>query len=110
MRMRARNCSVFVSGKICTALLLGLLLIMIMPVGYVTIARHVAAGAPQAPLFTAIDLHPSGFLESHGIGISGAEQVGYGAGPATVGHTHALLWRGGAMKMVDLHPSESDFG
>ena len=36
--------------------------------------------------------------------------MGYGAGRATEGRTHALLWRGSAASAVDLHPSESDFG
>jgi len=48
----------------------------------------------------AVDLQPSGFYGSTASGASGAEQVGYG-GPWT--QTHALLWRGNARNLVDLH-------
>ena len=64
--------------------------------------------SPESPTgtlsFTAIDLNPSGFVESWASGISGGQQVGDGSGPATGGQVHALLWRGSGASVVDLHP------
>ena len=113
--MRTGNRSGPAVGKISIALLVGVVVTaMVVLGGGGALGQQVAPSPPQAPTpappFTAIDLNPSGFDESHGMDISGGEQVGYGAGPATGGHTHALLWRGSAASVVDLHPSNSDFG
>jgi hypothetical protein len=53
---------------------------------------------------SAVDLHPPGFTETKAAGVSGASQVGWGFGSATIGLTHALLWNGTAGSVVDLHP------
>src|SRR5438105_6755412 len=103
--MRVGIRSVLPLGKISRVLLLGVApIVMVVPGTEVAFSPRVAASAAQAPLFTAIDLNPSGFDESHGSGISGGEQVGYGSGPATGGNIHALLWHGSAANAVDLHP------
>ncbi len=94
------------AGEICTALLLAVPVAMVIPGGDVALSQN--ASGPQAPLFTAIDLTPSGFTVSRAFGTSGAEQVGSGAGPATGYQTHALLWRGSAANVVDLNPSGFD--
>ena len=59
----------------------------------------------QAATYSYTDLNPSGFEGSYGQGISGSQQVGFGYGPATGGHVHALLWSGTASSFVDLNPS-----
>lgn len=98
--MRVGTCSVMTASKIWAVLLLGVVLFaLVIPNG--------RGAHAQVPLFTAIDLNPSGFSFSVAEGISGGRQVGYGYGPA-VGHPgqpHALLWRGSAASVVDLHPS-----
>jgi hypothetical protein len=59
--------------------------------------------AAQASLYTAIDLHSSGFDSSIAIGVSGGQQVGYGVPPASDGH-QGLLWRGSAASKLNLNP------
>src|SRR5262245_61405655 len=73
----------------------------------VVLAAVVLGGVPPraAAEYIAIDLHPSGFTSSEAFGVSGGQQVGVGAGPATGGQIHALLWTGSAASVVDLHPS-----
>lgn len=62
---------------------------------------------------SAIDLNPSGFLTSEGLGISAGRQVGTGRGSVATGNQdHALLWVGTAASVVDLHaflPSPLDW-
>jgi hypothetical protein len=53
---------------------------------------------------SVVDLHPNGFLFSVASGVSGAGQVGAGAGPITGNEQHALLWNGTPESVVDLHP------
>ena len=48
--------------------------------------------------YIAVDLNPSGFTESGGLGTSGTQQVGWG-------NSHALLWNGSAASYVNLNPS-----
>lgn len=93
------------AGKICTTLLLGVVPIALVIPGSGVAFSQSTPGA-QAPLFTAIDLNPSGFSFSMAEGISGGQQVGNGYGPAAghPGQPHALLWRGNASSVVDLHP------
>ncbi len=92
-------------GKICTALLLGMVPVaLVIPGSDVAFGQAGTAAEAQAPLFTAIDLTPSGFTDSHALGISGGQQAGDAwVTPATA--THALLWRGSAASVVDLNPS-----
>jgi hypothetical protein len=78
---------------------------IVVPGSHVALNDAAAGIAAAPPLFTAIDLNPSGFIESWASGTSGGLQVGYGYGPATGGYGHALLWRGSAQSVVDLHPS-----
>ena len=107
VRMLARLRSVLLSGKICMALLLGVVAVaMVIPGSNVAFSQPGPGTVPQVPLFTAIDLHPSGFYSSEALGISGGQQVGYGI-PLTSRDRahHALLWRGSADSVVDLHPS-----
>lgn len=52
---------------------------------------------------SVVDLNPSGFFDSHALGVAAGRQVGYGVMSGT-GATHALLWNGGtADSVVDLH-------
>jgi len=60
---------------------------------------------PATADYTAVILHPSGFDWSEAYGISDGQQVGAGAGTATGGSSHALLWSGTADSYVDLNPS-----
>jgi len=105
--MRVGIRSVFSAGNICIALLLG-----VMPVATVTSNDEVALGQygaeaeTQAPTFTAIDLHPTGWAYSYATGISGDEQAGDVWVPYfQTGTVHAALWRGNAASMVKLHPN-----
>jgi hypothetical protein len=52
-----------------------------------------------------VDLTPSGFDTSVAEGAGGGQQAGFGSGPATGSHDHALLWTGSATSVVNLHPS-----
>lgn len=59
---------------------------------------------------SVVDLHPSWLAESQAFATSGEQQVGRGSGPTTgtvrgFQASHALLWRGSAASVVDLHPS-----
>ena len=92
-------------GKSGARVLLGMALIAtIVPRGEVAISQSGSGTPAQAALFTAIDLHPSGFSSSQALGTSGGDQVGY-ACRSDSGGCHALLWRGSAASLVDLHPS-----
>lgn len=100
--MRSR----FATSKILKALLLGVVPIALaIPAGEVAFSQSATWSVARGPLFTAIDLNPSGFVESWATGASEGRQVGYGYGPATGGYGHALLWHGTAASAVDLHPS-----
>jgi hypothetical protein len=58
---------------------------------------------------SAVDMNPtnlSGFTDSSGLGISGAQQVGWGRGPGTSENNHAMLWTGAANTAVDLNPTD----
>jgi hypothetical protein len=63
----------------------------------------IASRASAAVTYEAKLLYPIG--GSRGFAASGASQVGLGAGPATGGQVHALLWSGSAASAVDLHPA-----
>lgn len=82
-------------------------IVLVAPGGEEALSQTGTVTVTQAPLFTAIDLTPSGF-DSHALGTSGGEQVGYGSGPATGVQIHALLWRGSAASVVDLNPNGFD--
>jgi hypothetical protein len=56
-----------------------------------------SGGSVTPAQYVAIDLNSSGYAGTTGYGIGGREQVGDGNG-------HALLWRGSASSVVDLHP------
>ena len=102
---------VVLPGKISTALLLvaGFIALAI-PGNDVALGQSSTGTVAQAPLFTAIDLNPSGFCSSTAGGVSGGQQVGTSnpwgdckpGGPNEP--IHALLWRGSATSVVDLHP------
>src|SRR2546428_1401926 len=104
--MRVGTRAGLISGKICMALLLGMLLVaMMFPRSDVAFGQTGTETAAKAPLFKAIDLNSPGFTYSEAFGTSDGKQVGVGSGSATNGQDHALLWRGSADSMVDLHPS-----
>lgn len=90
------------AGKICTALLLGVVPIaLVIPCGHVAFSQ--GGTGSRHPLYMTIDLHPSGFISSEALGVSGGQQVGVGT---TEGDKdHALLWRSSAASVVDLLPS-----
>ncbi len=56
----------------------------------------------QAVSYTVIDLNPTGFINTRGLGSGGSQQVGYGT---IGGKTHAVLWNGSSSGYVDLHPA-----
>jgi probable HAF family extracellular repeat protein len=66
-------------------------------------AFTLGAAQPAAAQFITIDLHASGFTISEATGVGGGQQIGWGAGPATDGWSHELLWSGTAENAVDLH-------
>ena len=57
----------------------------------------------MAPLESFVDLNPAGYDSSTGVGIGGAQQVGYGNLPG--GNSQALLWTWYAASAVDLNPA-----
>jgi hypothetical protein len=63
------------------------------------------ARAGQGDTYVAVDLTPTGFVESQAVGASNGAQVGFGLGASTFGAEHALLWTGTAASAVDLHPA-----
>src|SRR6266513_1924124 len=93
------------SGKIGRTLLLGIALALATPSGDVALGQSNPESQTGTPSFVAVDLLPRGFTDSGAYGISGGQQVGDGSGQATLGHTHALLWRGHAVGVVDLTPA-----
>ena len=58
----------------------------------------------RAVNYTATLLHPDGFINTNGSGVSNASQVGSGHHAGFNGF-HALLWTGSAANFVDLHPA-----
>ena len=78
--MRVGIRAVFISCKICKALLLGVVVIaMVMPSSDVAFSQSSNGTAAQDRLFTAIDLTPSGATDSQAWDISGGQQVWGGA-------------------------------
>jgi len=63
------------------------------------------ARAGQGDTYVAVDLTPTGFVQSQAAGASNGAQVGFGFGASTFGAEHALLWSGIAASAVDLHPA-----
>lgn len=98
-RIRIGICGGLRFSKIRTHPLLALVLAALVGFGSDGALGQNAGIAAQAPLYTAIDLHPNGFFRSGASSVSGGEQVGVGY---TVGdHPHAVLWRGSASSVVD---------
>jgi len=93
-----------VRAKICTPLLLGVMIALAVPGGDTAVGQTSPGSQPGTPSFIAIDLLPHGFADAGAYGIAGGQQVGDGSGQATWGHTHALLWRGRAAGVEDLTP------
>ncbi len=91
------------AGKVCTALLLGVSPIALVVPG-VDVAFSQSGTGSHLLLYTAIDLHPLGFISSGVNGIYDGQQVGVGSTDTEGGHEHALLWRGSAGSVVDLTP------
>jgi hypothetical protein len=57
--------------------------------------------------YIAIDLHSSAYVHTEGLGIGDGEQAGQSQSSppnGQLGVTHALLWRGSAASVIDLHP------
>ena len=59
---------------------------------------------------SVVDLHPRGFDSSEALATSGGQQVGWGNPIGTENRPglwqhHAVLWRGSAGSVVDLHPN-----
>lgn len=97
-----------VPGKICVALLLAAVSpALIIPGSEVALGQRSTGTIAQPPMFTAIDLTPSGYEHSKASGVSGEQQVG-NAWVVSARSTHALLWRGSAASVVDLNPSGFD--
>ena len=74
---------------------------------HIIVAMAVTA-AFSSPLFaewTVTYLHPAGCNSSYPNGVSGGQQVGCAAGPATGNQNHASLWSGTAASWVDLNPA-----
>jgi len=92
--MRVKVCSVLAAGKICTALLGVVPIALIAPARDMAFSQTGTGTVAQAPLFTAIDLTPSGSTSSFARGISGGRIVGGG-------DKGAWLWNG-SPDMVDL--------
>lgn len=91
--------------QIRTGLLLGgVTVALVLPGSDVAFSQSSTGTLARAPLFTAIELHPRGLVESEARGISAGQQVGDIWVPPGTGETHAVLWRGSAASMVDLHP------
>jgi len=95
MRVGAR--SAITAAEIC--LLLGVVPIALIIPGN-DMAFSPSGTRSQVPLYTAIDLHPSGFISSGAFGVSGGQQVGEGTTEDGLGH--ALLWHGSAASVVEL--------
>lgn len=92
------------AGEIRKALLLAAVAVaMVIPGSDLALGQRGTGTNAQAPLFTAINLHPHGFTKSYALGVSGGQQVGVGV--TSEGFNHALLWRGSAASVVDLTPS-----
>src|SRR5689334_8510936 len=64
----------------------------------------VAGVAGAAPMYTFVDLQPSGYLESFAVAAAGGHQVGHITGAPIGGRFHAAFWTGSAESFVDLHP------
>lgn len=93
------------SRKSSTVLLLAAIPIaMLIPRCETALSQSSTGTVAQTPIFTAIDLNPSGFGRSFAFGISGGQMVGFGYGPTTDDKSHALLWRGSGAGLVDLNP------
>ena len=56
---------------------------------------------------SVVDLNPPGYFQSTVTGMANGVQVGFGyaAQPTYKQQYHALMWRGNAKSMVDLHPA-----
>ncbi len=67
-------------------------------------SAHALLWSNTSSTASAIDLHPPGYSDSYGQGISGSKQVGYGYVSST-GLSHALLWSGSAASTIDLNPA-----
>ena len=101
--MRVGIRSRLATRKICMALLLGVMPIaLVIPGSDVVFSRAGTGTTAQTPLFTAIDLHPSMFISSEALGVSGGQEAGDGTANGRWGNQHALLWHGGAASVVDL--------
>lgn len=104
--MRVGNLVSIAAGKIHRNLLPGVVaLALIVPTINANFGQSAAGTVQQVPLFTVIGLTANGYNDTHASGISGGQQVGYGADQATGGGDHALLWRG-ASGVIDLNPNE----
>lgn len=56
-----------------------------------------------------VDIHPSGFVQSHAFGASASSQVGMAAGFFQGSWQHAIVWHGTAASAIDLHPVSLGF-
>lgn len=102
VRMRLQIRSVLATGEILKVLLPTVVSIaIVIPGGDVGYSQ--SPPRQQVRLFTAVDLNPSEFNFTVANGIFGEQQVGE-SNPTGVGEpNHALLWRGSAASVVDLH-------
>jgi hypothetical protein len=68
------------------------------------VLASILVAGPALADYTAVILNPSKFIYSDATGISGGQQVGFGASFVTTGgQGHALLWSGTAASYLDLH-------
>jgi hypothetical protein len=92
-------------STILKVLLLGVgTIAMVIPGSVLAFSQSGTGTSAHASLFTAIELHPSGFDTSEASGISGGQEVGYAEVAFPMGPNHAMLWRGSASTAVDLTP------
>jgi hypothetical protein len=74
---------------------------------FLLLGTEAIAAPARAVTYTATLLQSAGFTGSVANAISDANQVGYGYESAS-GRSHALLWGGSAVSVVDLNPSGFD--
>ncbi|HEX2715726.1 MAG TPA: hypothetical protein VHM88_26385 [Candidatus Acidoferrales bacterium] len=101
--MHVGVCSSLATGKVFLTLLGVATITMVFPGGDMALSQRGTGTSAQAPLITAINLHPRGFTKSYALGVSRGLQVGVGVAPGDF--NHALLWRGSAASVVHLDPT-----
>jgi hypothetical protein len=71
----------------------------------IALAAWLSAGRAQALVYTAVDLNPTGIVESYGYGAGGSQQVGWYQATGST-REHAVLWTGSPGTAIDLGASD----